>query len=199
MARNYGHGRLREKGYKMADTNITIPDLGSLTAGQLNDLLLVTRGTTGYKMLVSDIAKTIIETYAGSSLAGSTQSVKSALDAINSKMVIGVGRESLSNTVVYNAYGWISGNAKNLYLFIPLNFISNVSTVSFNSLRVGLRLSTGGYAFGADSFDVTSMVALAQIKRFEGGVLVNINSDTAICDTNNICCAGTARFTAVFS
>ena len=68
----------------MADTNITIPELGSLTAGQLNDLLLVTRGTTGYKMLVSDIAKTIIETYAGSSLAGSAQSVKAALDSLNS-------------------------------------------------------------------------------------------------------------------
>ena len=68
----------------MADTNITIPELGSLTAGQVSDLLLVTRGTTGYKMLVSDIAKTIIETYAGSSLAGSAQSVKAALDSLNS-------------------------------------------------------------------------------------------------------------------
>ena len=86
MARNYGHGQLREKGYKvMADTNITIPELGSLTAGQVSDLLLVTRGTTGYKMLVSDIAKTIIETYQGSSLAGSAQSVKAALDSLNSR------------------------------------------------------------------------------------------------------------------
>lgn len=71
----------------MAETTITIPDLGSLTSGQVSDLLLVTRGTTGYKMLVSDIAKTIIETYAGSSLAGSSQSVKSALDSLNSSIV----------------------------------------------------------------------------------------------------------------
>lgn len=71
----------------MAETTITIPDLGSLTAGQVSDLLLVTRGTTGYKMLVSDIAKTIIETYAGSSLAGSSQSVKSALDSLNSSVI----------------------------------------------------------------------------------------------------------------
>ena len=71
----------------MADTNITIPELGSLTAGQVSDLLLVTRGTTGYKMLVSDIAKTIIETYQGSSLAGSTQSVKAALDSLNSSII----------------------------------------------------------------------------------------------------------------
>lgn len=38
-----------------------------------------------YKQLVSDVAKKIIENYTGSSLAGSNQSVKSALDALNSK------------------------------------------------------------------------------------------------------------------
>lgn len=38
-----------------------------------------------YKQLVSDVAKKIIETYAGSSLAGSSQSVKSAIDSLNSK------------------------------------------------------------------------------------------------------------------
>ena len=37
-----------------------------------------------YKQLVSDVAKKIIEDYAGSSLAGSSQSVKSAVDALNS-------------------------------------------------------------------------------------------------------------------
>ena len=37
-----------------------------------------------YKQLVSDVAQKIIETYAGSSLAGSSQSVKSAIDSLNS-------------------------------------------------------------------------------------------------------------------
>lgn len=39
-----------------------------------------------YKQLVSDVAKKIIEDYAGSSLAGSSQSVKSAIDAVNNNM-----------------------------------------------------------------------------------------------------------------
>lgn len=69
----------------MADTTITIPDLGSLTAGQASDLLLATRGTTGYKMLLSDLAKYMVETYNSSSLAGSAQSVKNALDSLNSR------------------------------------------------------------------------------------------------------------------
>lgn len=92
----------------MADTNITIPELGSLTAGQLSDLLLVTRGTTGYKMLVSDIAKTIIETYAGSSLAGSAQSVKAALDSLNSSywaLVGGIEIPVNSNIDTYTTPG----------------------------------------------------------------------------------------------
>lgn len=38
-----------------------------------------------YKQLVSDVAKKIIENYTGSTLAGSAQSVKSALDSLNSK------------------------------------------------------------------------------------------------------------------
>lgn len=38
-----------------------------------------------YKQLVSDVAKKIIENYTGSTLAGSAQSVKSAVDSLNSK------------------------------------------------------------------------------------------------------------------
>ena len=88
----------------MADTNITIPELGSLTAGQVSDLLLVTRGTTGYKMLVSDIAKTIIETYQGSSLAGSTQSVKAALDSLNSSLATLNGSITPNPDVLVNSF-----------------------------------------------------------------------------------------------
>ena len=48
-----------------------------------------------YKQLVSDVAKKIIENYTGSSLAGSSQSVKSALDSLNS---------NLSNLIRYKDY-----------------------------------------------------------------------------------------------
>ena len=44
----------------------------------------VTSGGLSYKALVADVAKYIVENYAGSSLAGSAQSVKSAIDAVNS-------------------------------------------------------------------------------------------------------------------
>lgn len=52
----------------------------------LTDYIMGMSGTAEYKALVSAVAKKIVEDYAGSSLAGSNQSVKSALDTLNSKV-----------------------------------------------------------------------------------------------------------------
>lgn len=51
----------------------------------LEHSLLVGGDTMEYRALVSDVAKKIIEDYAGSTLAGSAQSVQAALAALNSK------------------------------------------------------------------------------------------------------------------
>lgn len=50
-----------------------------------NDFFGVDNGSTVNKIDYNALAKTIIEQYTGSSLAGSAQSVKAALDALNSK------------------------------------------------------------------------------------------------------------------
>ena len=49
----------------------------------------VTSGGLSYKALVADVAKYIVENYTGSSLAGSSQSVKSAIDAVNTNAASG--------------------------------------------------------------------------------------------------------------
>lgn len=49
-----------------------------------NDFFGVDNGSTVNKIDYNALAKTIIEQYTGSSLAGSAQSVKAALDALNS-------------------------------------------------------------------------------------------------------------------
>lgn len=69
------------------DVKYNIEDLASMTAPALTDLLLEARGTASYKLLISDLAKAIVENYAGSSLAGSAQSIKSALDSLNSSII----------------------------------------------------------------------------------------------------------------
>ena len=63
-----------------------------------------------YKQLVSDVAKKIIENYTGSSLAGSSQSVKSALDALNSKWlsVSSGSMKSITSSGVYYVTNGVS-------------------------------------------------------------------------------------------
>ena len=50
-----------------------------------NDLIrIIGSNNASYKALVSDVAKCIVENYAGSSLAGSAQSIQAAFTALNS-------------------------------------------------------------------------------------------------------------------
>ena len=58
---------------------------GNLTS---NDFFGVDNGSTVNKIDYNALAKAIIEQYTGSSLAGSAQSVKAALDALNSKSLV---------------------------------------------------------------------------------------------------------------
>ena len=60
-----------------------------------------------YKQLVSDVAKKIIENYTGSTLAGSAQSVKSAVDSLNSKtkeVTLAAGASKTLTATSYAAY-----------------------------------------------------------------------------------------------
>lgn len=69
----------------MADTYEK--DLGQKSSLTVNDYIrVVGSDNASYKQLVSDVAKKIIENYTGSSLAGASQSVKSAIDSLNSKI-----------------------------------------------------------------------------------------------------------------
>lgn len=69
----------------MADTyEKDLAQKSSLTTSDF--IRVVGSDNVSYKQLVSDVAKKIIENYIGSSLAGSSQSVKSALDSLNSKL-----------------------------------------------------------------------------------------------------------------
>ena len=63
-------------------------NLGAKSSLTTSDYIrVVGSDNEAYKQLVSDVAKKIIEDYTGSSLAGSSQSVKSALDTLNSNTI----------------------------------------------------------------------------------------------------------------
>ena len=94
----------------MADKNINTST--SATAIASGDSLLVSKSnTTLQKIDYNLLAKAIIEQYTGSTLAGSAQSLKSALDALNSKWQLtvvsninGDAIDTYVNTGIYE--GW---------------------------------------------------------------------------------------------
>lgn len=66
--------------------------LAAITTITQSDLIrAVTAAGASRRITVANLAKAIIENYTGSSLAGSSQSVKAALDSLNSKLLVGVG------------------------------------------------------------------------------------------------------------
>lgn len=67
----------------MADQKVN--ELSTATPA-LTDYIMGMGSSAEYKALVSAVAKKIVEDYAGSSLAGSNQSIKAALDGLNSNL-----------------------------------------------------------------------------------------------------------------
>lgn len=117
-----------------------VPALDSQTSPNVSDLLTIFRNTnsTGYKALVSDVAKTIIESYNGSSLAGSTQSVKSALDSLNSSLALAPLTRTIELDVQYGAFGdRVTGGNKAEILIGKLNDTTNYVQFFFNGIDYG--------------------------------------------------------------
>ena len=101
-----------------------------------------------YKQLVSDVAKKIIENYTGSTLAGSAQSVKSAVDSLNSNSLKTVIQSTATATVTNTT------NLNDLELgFYGFNFWINGSSPSGSGqpsektlgLLLHMRLASNSY------------------------------------------------------
>jgi len=129
-----------------------VPALGSQTSPNVSDLLTIFRNTnsTGYKALVSDVAKTIIESYQSSSLAGKNQSVKAALDSLNSRMPSYIGN--------FAYLGGISGAELDGSNFTPL-----VLNDSVENYRL-IRLNTSYYKAGLPDYGGVT-VSTTELKR----------------------------------
>lgn len=78
-----------------------------------------------YKQLVSDVAKKIIENYTGSTLAGSAQSVKSAVDSLNSKTDLSSSYSNLISTTPDSVSIIKKGNVAHIVIQYPSVSIAN--------------------------------------------------------------------------
>ena len=70
----------------MADQKVTELPIKNQSAINLADYLFGIDAAEGYQMLISDLAKKIIEDFTGSTLGGSSQALKTIIDAINTKI-----------------------------------------------------------------------------------------------------------------
>lgn len=120
----------------------------STATPNLTDYIMGMSGTAEYKALVSAVAKKIVEDYAGSSLAGSNQSVKAALDSLNSNGVYGRNGSYTGdlNALVTPGYWYCSTNATN----IPAGFTA-VHLVVF---AVSTRVIQVAYQFGGNAIAI---------------------------------------------
>ena len=133
----------------MADTYEK--DLAQKSSLTVNDFIrVVGTDNVSYKQLVSDVAKKIIENYTGSSLAGSSQSVKSALDALNSKSVKGANK---SYTVTVSAGGY--------------TFLTDYETLGIDADRIV------GYIYKAGSYPIVLQFATEGIYLFSSSAISN--------------------------
>lgn len=133
----------------MADTyEQNLSQKGTLTVSDY--IRVVGSDNASYKQLVSDVAKKIIENYTGSSLAGSSQSVKSAIDALNSKA---------KGFNTYSPYSAVSVDWSDCSYTGIGNQIKTIagSSSDYTSRWVSIRVNNSGTSvapFGTSSFGV---------------------------------------------
>ena len=139
----------------MADTYEK--DLGQKSSLTTSDYIrVVGSDNVSYKQLVSDVAKKIIENYTGSSLAGSSQSIKSALDSLNSK----IG----SVSVVSSEY--LAGNTQ-----------GTTKTYQLASTHCYLLVCPKVNGAGNDSYFVSAHTASGFITKITDGGNVTVSID----------------------
>ena len=116
----------------MADQKVN--ELSTATPA-LTDYIMGMSGSAEYKALVSAVAKKIVEDYAGSSLAGSNQSVKAALDSLNSNSTFlytntSWTKPSIDETRIAYVSGGYAERGGVVYVNITLQ---NISTYPFSA------------------------------------------------------------------
>ena len=119
----------------MADQKVN--ELSTSTPA-LTDYIMGMSGTAEYKALVSAVAKKIVEDYAGSTLAGSAQSVKSALDALNSTLTLITTKSGVYQQAAANAWEY---TGLNITVPTGYKYIVRASQTWTSGKPVGLALN----------------------------------------------------------
>lgn len=123
-----------------------------------------------YNAVINDIAKAIIQNYTGLSLAGSNQSIKSALDSLNSnlggftfKLLTSLPSQSSSELSIVN-------NTRALLVLLGADAnATGIFTISATSGGVIIRTRIGAMSNIADSISANSLSL-----QNNGGAQINV-------------------------
>lgn len=99
---------------------------------------MISSGGESVKATIANVAKYIIETYASSSLAGSNQSVKSAIDSLNSKALYWITNTGLPDDLDSfpdMSIAWANGT----------RFVHRPTASAFHVITVNTVKSTHGF------------------------------------------------------
>lgn len=99
------------------EQNITALPVKTNTGVANSDYFMGIDSAEGYQILIRDVAKYIMENYNGSTLAGSAQTPKAAIDALNSKNILNLGTSIPANSDLnnYTTFGnYFSSSASGL-------------------------------------------------------------------------------------
>lgn len=153
-------------------TDNTISNTASGAPAALTDQLIMERGTTGYKLLVSDIAKAVVELYSGSSLAGSSQSVKNAIDSLNSRPYVS------NDTNTFATFKDLVSYCRSQTPVQNIHFGFFKKTAETPDMLFGNSSFACIYAFSSSLYGV--MLCISNAPSFDGGFkIININNNTA--------------------
>lgn len=132
----------------MADQKVTELPIKNQSAINVADYLFGIDAAEGYQMLISDLAKKIIEDFTGSTLGGSSQALKTIIDAINTKIgntAMGTTATTITGAIKEHEtdISTLNGKTTTAFKILPYN---KAYTINANS---ALTLS-------ANDFDVSA-------------------------------------------
>lgn len=140
-------------------------------------------GSSAYKALVSDVAKCIINDYKGLSLAGTAQSVKSALDSLNS--------ENFQSQVTF-AEGESPAHA-HFYKAGKICYVYYQGTAKTHSANDALFTLPAGYRPATQTYAIFSKNANAY-----GTILINTDGSVKVAMISDATTPGRIYFNAVY-
>lgn len=162
----------------MADQNITELPIKTNTGVASTDYMLGIDSAEGYQILVRDVAKYIVENYNGSTIAGSAQTIQSAVNALNSNLATASTKNS--GNLGANITGWADYVQFGKIVLVQF-VLTNASELTSNSKIVtGLPRPDRSYTIG-------------DFKLFNSNVYFRIADDGSVVVTGNIASGANLR------